>query len=105
MKAEKEHVRHCLLYEFDKKSTGATACHNIYLVYRDDAIEEITCRRWFRKFRERDRNCQDQTKSGWPSRIGEDVIDLAIKKQPEPNHARVSGDFQRTPDNGSEMTD
>ncbi|GFS83980.1 hypothetical protein TNCV_2363921 [Trichonephila clavipes] len=39
MESEKENVRHCLFYEFDKKSTSATARRNVYQVYGEDAIE------------------------------------------------------------------
>ena len=47
MESEKEHIRYCLLYEFDKKSTAAAACRNVCQVYGEDAVDESTCRRWF----------------------------------------------------------
>ncbi|XP_055932781.1 histone-lysine N-methyltransferase SETMAR-like [Argiope bruennichi] len=81
MECEKEHIRHCLLYEFDKKSTAAAAHHNLCQVYGEDTIDESTCRRWFRKFREGDRSCQDQARSGRPSQV-EDDIDIAIRNNP-----------------------
>ncbi|XP_035223177.1 histone-lysine N-methyltransferase SETMAR-like [Stegodyphus dumicola] len=102
MESEEEHIKHCLLYEFDKKSTAAAACRNVYQVYGEDAVDESTCRRWFRKFREGDRSFQDLARSARPSHVREDDIDQANKEQPKPNRARISGDLQRTPDNGRE---
>ncbi|PRD26127.1 UNVERIFIED_CONTAM: hypothetical protein NCL1_38969 [Trichonephila clavipes] len=47
MENEKEHARHCLLYEFNKKSTATAACHNVCQVYEEDEINKSTCCRWF----------------------------------------------------------
>jgi [histone H3]-lysine36 N-dimethyltransferase SETMAR len=94
MASEKEHVRHCLLYEFDKSSTAAAACRNVRQVYGDDAIDESTCRRWFRKFREGDRSCQDQARCGRPSLVGEDDIDQAIKNSPNPTAQELAETFK-----------
>ncbi|KAF8769841.1 Histone-lysine N-methyltransferase SETMAR like protein [Argiope bruennichi] len=94
---EKEHIRHCLLYEFDKKSTAAAAGCNICQVYEEDAIDESTCRRWFRKFREGDRSCQDQPKSGRPSHVGEDGIDQAIRHNPNPTVQELVETFNEHP--------
>ena len=93
MESEKEHIKHCLLYEFDKKSTAATACRNVCQVYGEDAIDESTCRRWFRKFREGDRSCQDQARSGRPSHVGEDDIDQAVRNNPNPNIQELAETF------------
>ena len=49
---KKVHLRHCLLYEFDREMTPAKAAENICQIYGIDAVTERTCRRWFAKFRE-----------------------------------------------------
>ena len=93
METNKEHIRHCLLFEFDKGSTAALACRNIRQVYGEDAIDESTCRRWFRKFRNGDRSCQDQPRSGRPSAFSEEDLDQAITVSPNP----TVEEFKRKP--------
>ncbi|XP_035215054.1 histone-lysine N-methyltransferase SETMAR-like [Stegodyphus dumicola] len=82
MESEKEHIRHCLVYEFE--SMEAAACRSVCQVYEEDAVDESSCRPWFRKFRERARSCQDQARSGRPSHIAEDNIYQAIRSNPTP---------------------
>ncbi|PRD37712.1 UNVERIFIED_CONTAM: Histone-lysine N-methyltransferase SETMAR [Trichonephila clavipes] len=58
-------------------SKVAAACRNACQVFGEDTIvDEITYRLWFCKFREGDRSCQDQARSGRPSHVGEDDVGL-----------------------------
>ncbi|GFY35332.1 histone-lysine N-methyltransferase SETMAR [Trichonephila clavipes] len=77
--SNEEYVRYYLLYEFEKKSTATTACSNACQVYGKDAKDKSTCRRWFHKFMEGDRSCQDQARSGRSSYVGEDDIEQDIR--------------------------
>ncbi|KAF8789831.1 Histone-lysine N-methyltransferase SETMAR like protein [Argiope bruennichi] len=79
MESEKEHIRHCLLYEFDKKSVAAVEYRNVSQVNGEVAIDESTCRRWFRYFKEGGRSSQDLANSGRPSNAGEVYIGQAIR--------------------------
>ncbi|KAF8767179.1 Histone-lysine N-methyltransferase SETMAR like protein [Argiope bruennichi] len=85
MESEKEHIRHCLLYEFYKKSMAAARCRNVCQVYGEDVIDKSTSRRWFRKcqkgIRKRRgvRSCQDHARSKRPSHVGKDDIYQAIR--------------------------
>ncbi|PRD32293.1 UNVERIFIED_CONTAM: Histone-lysine N-methyltransferase SETMAR [Trichonephila clavipes] len=72
---------------------AAAACRNVCQIYREDAIDKSTCCRWFRKFREGDRSCRDQTKCGRPSHIGEDHIDQAIRNIPNPTMQELTDTF------------
>ena len=77
---------HRLLYEYDKGVTAAAAGRSIRQVYGDDAVDDSTCRRWFRKFRDGDRSCTDHGRSGRPSLVTEEDLDTAITTSP---HATV----------------
>ncbi|GFT43153.1 histone-lysine N-methyltransferase SETMAR [Trichonephila clavipes] len=76
-------------HKFAKKSTAVAA--NVCQIY--GAIDENTCRRWFRKFREGDRSCQDLARSGWPSHVGEDDIDQVISNNPDPTVQELADTF------------
>ena len=49
MQSEKNHVRHCLLYEFRLGHTAADAHRNLRSVLGEDGLCERTCRYWFEK--------------------------------------------------------
>ncbi|GFX70505.1 hypothetical protein TNCV_4474391 [Trichonephila clavipes] len=84
MKSEKEHARHCLLFEFDKKSTAAGACCIACKFYGADAMYESTCRLWFATLGKKETNCRDQVRSLRPSHVGEYNTDQAIRNNPDP---------------------
>ena len=77
------HLRHCLLYEFDRKSTPAKAAENICQVYGIDAVTERTCRRWFAKFREGDRSLEDEPRSGRPSTTPVEALLQLVQQEPK----------------------
>ncbi|GFU27249.1 histone-lysine N-methyltransferase SETMAR [Trichonephila clavipes] len=93
MESENEHVKHCLLYEFDKQSLVAAACRNVCHIYEEDAMDGSTGHRWFHKFREGDRSCQGQTSNGWPSHFGQDYIDQSIRKSPRQTMEKLAETF------------
>jgi len=60
METDTEQIRHFLFSDFDKGSNEAAACHNIQQVYGEDTVNDSTCRRWFRKFRDGEKSCQER---------------------------------------------
>ncbi|CAH2104427.1 unnamed protein product [Euphydryas editha] len=66
------HICHCLLYEFHKGKSAAEAQRIICATYGDSVVDDSTCRRWFRKFRNGDYNLNDKPRSGRPPTISDE---------------------------------
>jgi len=47
MEVTKEHIRHILLYEFNKGNHATKSARNIKAVYEDRTISVSQCQRWF----------------------------------------------------------
>ena len=77
----KEHIRHCLLYEFHRGSSANTASANINEAYLD-AVNIRTCQRWFQKFRSGSFDLQDRARSGRPETVDDDALLTAIEEDP-----------------------
>ena len=82
MQNSKEHVRHCLLYEFQLGHTASEATRNICEAIGRDAMTTSTAYVWFERFRNQDYFLQDKTKSGRPTEINLDELKQLIESDP-----------------------
>lgn len=64
MAENKEHFRHIMLFYFRKGKNASQTQKKICAVYGEDAVDDSTCRKWFRKFRENNCNLSDTPRSG-----------------------------------------
>lgn len=82
MSVDKVHLRHCILYEFEKKNNASIACENICAVFGIGVLNVRTCQRWFKKFRSGDLSLEEDARSGRPSKIDNDVLEFMLDNNP-----------------------
>ena len=81
--AEKlEHLRHILLFEFNREAKAAEAATNICAVYRDNAVGESTAIKLFSRFKKDCFEISGSPRSGRPSWFDEDRLNTLIHKDP-----------------------
>ena len=77
-----EHFQHILLFEFNRGAKVGEAARNICAVYGDNAIGEITGRKWFSRFKEGRFDISDTPRSGRTSGFNEDRLNTLIHNDP-----------------------
>lgn len=82
MSTDKIHLRHCILYEFEKDNNASKAAENICEVFGTDALCTRTCQRWFEKFRVGDLSLKEQPRSGRPSETDDDLLRAMLEDDP-----------------------
>lgn len=80
MDQEKQHIRHCILYAFNRGLSGAAAAREICDTYGGQATTESTCNRWFAKFRTGDTTLTDWPRERRPSTIDDEALETLIKE-------------------------
>ena len=73
------HLRHVLLYEFNRHVDAAQATRNINAVYGKGCLSTRAARKWFSKFKKGDFSLTDAPRSGRPSHFNEKSLISLLK--------------------------
>ena len=77
-----QHLRHCMLYEYQLGNNATNATKNINSVYEHYDLKVRKCQSWFSKFRNGDFSLQDVPRSGRPSTTDNDVLKAIVDLEP-----------------------
>jgi [histone H3]-lysine36 N-dimethyltransferase SETMAR len=82
MSVSKEHIRHFLLYEFNKGENATKAVENINKVYGLNSIKIRNAQYFYQKFRSGNFSVEDEARPGRPTTL--DIEDLRAVVEADP---------------------
>lgn len=82
MTSEREHILHCLLYEYDLGNTAGGAHQKITQIMGQDSVSRRTCYKWFDKFKAGDRSLKDEERSGRPQVFDDGKLRALVEADP-----------------------
>ena len=82
MLKSEEHIRHCMLYEYQLDHSARAKAQNICSSIGEGLLSHAKASRWFSRFDEGDYSLQDETKSGRPLEVDLEHLQALIKSDP-----------------------
>lgn len=90
MATDKVHLRHCLLYEYQKNTKAEEACQNLCKVFGEDAVSVRQCYRWFARFAKGDFGLEDLPRQGRASEIDDTILSGILTENPTLTSSEVA---------------
>ncbi|XP_014481254.1 PREDICTED: histone-lysine N-methyltransferase SETMAR-like [Dinoponera quadriceps] len=78
MDQEKLHFRHSMLYEFQLGHNATETHKNLFSGFGPSKVKVRTVQRWFEKFRSGDMKLQDESCTGRPKELDDDVLRVLV---------------------------
>jgi len=82
MQNSKDHLRHCLLYEYQLGHSARLAASNINGAIAQDSVSHKTAAKWFNRFKEENYDLEDEARSGRPLEVDLDRLVELVESDP-----------------------
>lgn len=82
MEKSKEHVKHCLLYEYQLGHSATLATRNICTAIGSGTLNLTTTYRWFKRFNDGDYSLENRPGSGRPLEVDLDYLEELVTSDP-----------------------
>ena len=94
MSTDKSIIRACMLYEF-KLGTKTYECYQrLIKAFSNDAVSEITVKRWFAKFRSGDLSIEISPIQGRPKTFSDSDLEKKVEDNPEVTCSDLASVFE-----------
>ncbi|CAK9833798.1 Mariner Mos1 transposase [Anthophora retusa] len=78
MAISKEHIRYAIHFAFHLKKNTAEATEMICAAYGENAVSHVTCKRWYKNFRQRNFSLEDEPRAGRPQKFDTDELQALL---------------------------